>query len=1151
MHDAATQNGLASRYFAATMTVAKLISLTSQKLRSQAVIALLLVSLALLSCTTMRAAYAGSFQRVIENTIQSGALDAAQSDQFRMLTSTISQLAGLDVSNVVVSDGVVSGDVEFLNLKWHLLAYSGGGAGNTFIAFAPDKIFKFKDILRSVPGIELLDVIRFDQQMLAFAVQDIGLSSDELPVNVRVLVDRFFESSDYELEIAAGLTQFATFNLADAGVLRDAIQFLGGKSAKIQTRAALKGNDVLSSLLSGQPPVPQIELRAALPTFRPSIGGKVTLPADMQLTLTGVLEGRQATLGYIGTTQFKVGEQMVDMNLETGITLRAGAPEFTVTASTFKGEPWHRAFGVNWLTIEDYRITFGQEADSLKMGFGGKTSIGEKQFDVFALAATSAKTIGIPIPEKIQLGVNDGPDKVGSISLRDIASIFVEMLKATGQPVTLPDEFPDIAITGTETGKGPSISVALKTAGDAGVDISGALRVLGSELATVDRAFIQADSGVEIKARTTDLGVGPLRFPTADVDISLTADGINLSDPRVLIKTSGLSLFGSQTGFDLIMRPTQLQLKALADFGSLFKFDFLAGTGEKIESLQHLASVDFQLASALSSDPAQWIRSEGKKAVTAAFGEVRKGLTTAQQELQNAQAEVARLDGEIERMKQQVEREKLDSTAQLRAAENEVGKLNRDIGNLQSQIDQRHSNMRRCNQSTRQCVFGAPVRTGCHERLFGECVIPKMEWRCQNYADVPNLPAIAQCEANNAKQTLEIAGLETAKGTLIASREVAQKTLEGLRKGIEIIPLELDPRVFGLIASRETAMLTLKAAEETVKGVAELTRLLDQGIDVLGRTDVFALEKSAIQGSMRGAIAGKPVVLDMNFRMLGTPYQQRLAFSLTDMGFNARQFEVIALGAAVNTVIKLGHEARIIPHALLDEVQKIYNKKRAEVDAELDRAVAANPVNATQTRLATIGETISDEFRKVSRVRLEEWQKETTAFSKEVARQTEFQLSQINAANQRWQTGQTAVVANTVAPANSGQLIRIVNRWRENHRIHIETGPLVAEPIKDGAWSAMWMFQPVPDTGFVRIVNRWKPDHRIHIEHGTLEASPIHDGAWSAMWTLQPVPDTNYVRIVNRWQPDIRLHVEHAGLEATPIHDGAWSAMWIIEPLDR
>lgn len=933
-------------------------------------------------------ARAVDLQAEVDNAVASGAMKAAQSTALKNLLKAARKLPGLKLSNVKASGGAITGDVRFLNINWNMLAYSGGGAKSTFIAFGPKRIFKFKDIFRKAPGIELLDTIKFDNQLLAFAAGDVEIESKDLPANARVITDKLFGGGDYTMAVPQGLTNFASFNLGAAKPLNDAIKFLGGKSSKVYTTISIIGN-VLDSLLEGKPPAPEIVMRADLPKFRPSIGGKITLPADMQFSLLATLslQGRKAkdsptkrpiikgvTLGFEGETAFKIGKQKVNMVLETAIKQGTGAPEISVTASTFKGIPWKKAFGIPWMTIEDYRMTFGQEADTVKLGFGGKTSIGGKTFDVFALGAVAAKTLGIPIPEEVSLALDEGPNKIASLGMKDIASIFVEMAKATGKHknIKLPKQFPDIAIAGTKKGEGPYIAVKLKASGSAGIDMGGALRVLGTNIATVEKGFIQADEGVEIKARTAKLGVGPIEFPYGDVEVVMRASpgDRTVPLPKLTIKTRGLQLFGSKSEFELAMQLNQFKLAALQNFGSLFKFNFLATTGEPIVSFEHLAKADFRLNASLSSDPGKWIRTSGKKAVEVAFSQVRKDVDAATRDITKVQNEVKTLDGQIFRMKAKVRKEREKPAKQLKAAENEVNKLNRDISNMDGKIRSAKSRIKRCNQDKRICVLSEPKKTGCHQKVFGKCVVPKISMSCVKHTNVPNLPARAVCAANNVKPAAELVGFETAKGTLIASREVASKTLEGMRKGITSIPVELDPRVSSLIVARETAVGVLEAAKQTVKGFGEFTKILTKGINIVGKADIFALEKSSLMGSMRGAIQGKPVVLAMNFRVLGKRLSDRFAFSLTDMKFNADQLTVIALGAATQEVIKAGKAAKIIPHVLLDKVNDIYTKKRAAVDAALDKALAANHVGtAEKKQIAGLGSLIdkSNADRKAKR----------------------------------------------------------------------------------------------------------------------------------------------------------------------------------------
>ena len=952
-------------------------------------------------------ARAASLSTEIDNALKAGKLSSGAANALKTVLRASSRLGSISLGNVQTGNGAITGDVSFIGMNWTLLAYSGGTTRTTFVGFGPKKIFRFQDIVKKVPGIELLDVIKFSDQMLTFSPDDAELDSGSLPANVRAMTDKFFEKKDYSMVVPAGVTQYGNFDLGAAKPLADAIKFLGGQSSKVFTRASFGGN-VIDALLSGTPPEATITLGAALPTFRPSIGGKITMPADVQFSLFATLKPREkeATLGYAGTTLFRIGRQDVNMVLDTQIKQTTGAPEISLTATIFQGIPWQRAFGIPWLTIEDYRMTFGQEADTVKVGIGGKTSIGSKQFDVFTLAAVAAKTVGIPIPERIELAINDGPDKIGQIGLKDMASIYLAMINAAGKKnLRIPKEFPDVAIAGTKVGEGPRIAMALKASGEAGIDMSGALRILDTNIATVERAFIQADQGIEIKAKTANLGVGPIKFPTADVNVVARADaeGREIPPPQVVIKTTGLSLFGSRSEFDLTMKLTQFELRALQNFGTLLKFNFLATTGEEIDSMEHLANADLRLNASLSSDPREWIRTSGKKAVEAAFAVVRKDVDAATADLKKAQDDVASLDRQIDNMKAQVEKERAEPAKQLKAAEDEVNKLNKEIASLDSQISSLKGKIHTCNQNKSVCLLSKPEKTGCHKKILGKCVIPKVEMKCVKRETLPDLPARAVCQANNVAPAAELAAKETAKGTLIASRTVAAKTLEGLRKGITNIPLELDPRVSSLIVARETAMGVLKAAEATVKGFGEFTKLLTAGIEAVGKPDVFALEQSSIEGSMRGSIEGKPVVLAMNFRLLGQRYSDRFAFSLTDWDFNAKQLEVLALAAATKTVIAAGKQAKIIPHKLLDKVNDIYAKKDREVDEALAKALQENHVGTPEKKtLSSPGDVIAyDTYQRLQQKTAED-KAAADAEKKAHTEKTDAKIVKLEAAAQ-WQ----------------------------------------------------------------------------------------------------------------------------------------------------
>ena len=844
------------------------------------------------------------------------------------------KLGKLKINNATFDGGVLKADVKFININWRFTAYSGGTLKNTFFTFGPTSTVSFKKMFRKVPGIELLDILVFDDQLLAIAGADLELDADDLPDGARAEIDRFYEGGDdYTFEVAQGLKLFGALDLGKAKALNDAIKFLGGKSSKVQLTAALS-TSILDAMLGGSLPKPELSMTATLPTFRPKIGGLIQLPANVQFAFNSSLSTEGASVGFAGTTDFKIGGQTVPMTLSETITLdTSGAPEIGVSMSIFEGEPWEKAFGLKFLTIEDYAMEMTADVSgTLSVGTSGKTSIGGKTFDIATSAQFGTTTAGLPLPEAISLEIDDGPNKVGSLGLKDMLSIYRDLLKVTsGGNIKIPlDAVPDVSIAGTEKGKGPKISLNLEAGGDFGFDISGALRILGTNIATVETAFMSADEGIEIKAKTKKLGVGPLSLPNASVHVRARVDRENgtFPPPKVELSAEALSLFGSKATVDVTMLLTKATLAANADFGELFKFDLKAFAGiENLKKFTDFAKTDFYLTATLKSDPAKWIQTSGKAAVKKAFDGLKPGLNKAVAGLTSAQKEVDTLNGNIASMRKTVKAERAKSTSSIKSAENEVNKLQRDINSLNSKISTNKRKIKSCRQNMKVCWW-QPFKK-----------------KCKN---VPNYPARGVCEAGNTPWRTAIAGLETAKLGVIAAKATSQKTLEAIRKGITAIPIDADPRIVGLFSALHTAKIALEAAKQTVKGVGSFTDILAKGVAAVGKADVFALNNGAIRGSLRQGLKGEPVVLDMDFRLLGKNYKNRFAFSLTDWKFNAKQFEVIALAAAVKTVIKVGKAAKIVPHVLLDEVEKLYLKRQGEVDAAVNKALEGGGVGSNE-----------------------------------------------------------------------------------------------------------------------------------------------------------------------------------------------------------
>lgn len=71
----------------------------------------------------------------------------------------------------------------------------------------------------------------------------------------------------------------------------------------------------------------------------------------------------------------------------------------------------------------------------------------------------------------------------------------------------------------------------------------------------------------------------------------------------------------------------------------------------------------------------------------------------------------------------------------------------------------------------------------------------------------------AKISSQIARLGIELAGLETKKAALVASREVATQALEGLKKIIGVLESKLDPRIAPLMAEKGLAASALKILE--------------------------------------------------------------------------------------------------------------------------------------------------------------------------------------------------------------------------------------------------------------------------------------------------------------------------------------------------
>ena len=97
------------------------------------------------------------------------------------LKSLMTELKKVQLSNIAVKDGTLTGDARFMGRDWNFLAAVGGQLDTTFAGFGPKQAFKFMEVFGAKPGVGLLDVLTFDEQMFLVAAAGIKLKGHKDP----------------------------------------------------------------------------------------------------------------------------------------------------------------------------------------------------------------------------------------------------------------------------------------------------------------------------------------------------------------------------------------------------------------------------------------------------------------------------------------------------------------------------------------------------------------------------------------------------------------------------------------------------------------------------------------------------------------------------------------------------------------------------------------------------------------------------------------------------------------------------------------------------------------------------------------------------------------------------------------------------------
>ncbi|MCL4361520.1 hypothetical protein M1446_04180 [Candidatus Dependentiae bacterium] len=523
------------------------------------------------------------------------------------------------------------------------------------------------------------------------------------------------------------------------------------------------------------------------------------------------------------------------------------APELSATDVKITGAMqgcYNNAFGVKGFNMCDLSVNLNVNIPEFLvshlpsgMGLSGRFELTPTKIIVLAGNFNTVKPQESYISGKLD----------GELTLQDIASVCQKMADNVAGKKIQADNLPDLAIKDVEykvlpVGSG-SVTVGQETI-NPGMTMKGTLRVLGHE--TSMSMNVQA-TGFMFDAYFQTLNIGDWITITGSTTRvpGQTKDGVYCSVAATLeqqhVYFSGLikikNVLESETrlvlslkeGFDL---HTETKL-----FGDKFTgtLDAKSGGGWKHPDF----TVDIKFHNELQDYLSQVIINQlqiVQQKIDQAKADADKAFDDAQVEIKNSNAKAQR----------DLDAAKAESNSKLQGAQDTVNKLNNDINNIQRQIDDLNN------------WFNG---------------LPKVDW-----------PWKDSQTTRGPDYGIRWTALQTAKGTLIASRETALGVLKAAQATASGILTAAQKTAAGVLvaADKITDVAARKVTEGVLKGTSAVVYQGGKFVAV-NVINGFAIKDLNFHGSLQEIVGGKLPSLNMTLTLFGKDENITVAIDFKDL----------------------------------------------------------------------------------------------------------------------------------------------------------------------------------------------------------------------------------------------------------------------------
>lgn len=697
-----------------------------------------------------------------------------------------------------------------------------GKNGNYMLGISPPNDFKYA----SLDGnLSILDKLEFEKSALV-------LSSDQRVADIYVI-----KNLAGGQVVNRGLNLIANYNISSlspelANLIGQTnlrlLATIGNKASDLFLSTALKTNINLDG--KGNVVFKQIEFKLR--------------PANLTVEMDGLIDT-------------KIGGDL--LSFSSGAKIDIDALSLTVNGQ-LKGT-WSNPFNLNkGLHIKDLGLEIGASLRTLplpipSLAFQGTLVAGNLNNPTFQGRVVVGVIPYDPINSMIDAEFN-------SLSLGQVVSAFSGNAEIPAEIKGVLDRAKLTNVQVTVVPNPNGVTLFDKTY-DPGFLVKGSAEIEGITANLMIK--VGPDSGVEAKASIDAINFDPI----------FSLKGVDGPNPYIHIyikpgAASKLSVSGSATLLgitsttDMHIRTNGIDLLMSGNIFNAFKADL------EIHANAAKERSSYYVKASLKNDLFSYITKEASEEIDRATKQTQNDIKKAQNDVRGAQQEVAKLENDINAQRRIVEQERERDLGRLRAAQQEVSNARAEVQKVQNNINNAHNEIRNIDNriaTKRRWVDGGGDPFTITAR------------------GVEAAPYFTKQALERSGQMAYIASLESGKFIADKALLVAEKSVEGFHYLGNLTPIDMDPRVAGLIGLKETAIGSMEASIYIMEGgsivgvgTLKATKWIVENANPLGVVNVtFA----SFEGGLNG-VSGGNVKLRLKGTFAGSPFDSKFDFNFNN-----------------------------------------------------------------------------------------------------------------------------------------------------------------------------------------------------------------------------------------------------------------------------